>query len=128
MKKPVYGRMFQTPFADTVRMEVGIPTMSVGNIYSPDHVNTILLQGRSDLVALARPHLVGSAFTAQAAAWYDYRGHKLAPAVPFRPESGVSAGGARAGRVQADAGPLCAHRRMKSVTSESVGQWVGDKN
>ena len=74
-EEPVYGRMFQTPFADIVRMETGIPTMSVGNIYSPDHVNTILLQGRADLVALARPHLVGSSFTAQAAAWYDYRGH-----------------------------------------------------
>ena len=74
-EKPVYGRMFQTPFADTVRMETGVPTMSVGNIYSPDHVNTILLQGRSDLVALARPHLVSASFTAEAAAWYDYRGH-----------------------------------------------------
>ena len=74
-ERPVYGRMFQTPFADVVRMETGIPTMSVGNIYSADHVNTILLQGRADLVALARPHLVGSSFTAQAAAWYDYRGH-----------------------------------------------------
>ncbi len=74
-EQPVYGRMFQTPFADTVRMEAGIPTMSVGNIYSPDHVNTILLQGRADLVALARPHLVGSSFTAEAAAWYDYKGH-----------------------------------------------------
>ncbi|MEM8859619.1 MAG: bifunctional salicylyl-CoA 5-hydroxylase/oxidoreductase, partial [Chloroflexota bacterium] len=74
-EKPVYGRMFQTPFADVVRMESGIPTMSVGNIYSADHVNTILLQGRSDLVALARPHLVSASFTAEAAAWYDYRGH-----------------------------------------------------
>ncbi len=74
-ERPVYGRMFQTPFADVVRMETGMPTMSVGNIYSADHVNTILLQGRSDLVALARPHLVGSSFTARAAAWYDYRGH-----------------------------------------------------
>ncbi|MGB1249927.1 MAG: bifunctional salicylyl-CoA 5-hydroxylase/oxidoreductase [Candidatus Promineifilaceae bacterium] len=74
-EKPVYGRMFQTPFADVVRMETGIPTMSVGNIYNADHVNTILLQGRADLVALARPHLAGASFTAEAAAWYDYRGH-----------------------------------------------------
>ena len=74
-EQPVYGRMFQTPFADTVRMEADIPTMSVGNIYSADHVNTILLQGRADLVALARPHLTSSAFTAEAAAWYDYKGH-----------------------------------------------------
>ena len=75
-EKPIYGRMFQTPFADLVRMEAGLPTMSVGNIYSADHVNTILLQGRSDLVALARPHLVSASFTAEAAAWYDYREHE----------------------------------------------------
>ncbi len=75
-QQPVYGRMYQTPFADMVRMETGIATMSVGNIYSADHVNTILLQGRADLVALARPHLTNPAFTAQAAAWYDYRGHE----------------------------------------------------
>ena len=75
-EKPVYGRMFQTPFADAVRMAVGIPTMSVGNIYSPDHINTILLQGRADLVALARPHLSTPFFTHQAAAWYDYRDHE----------------------------------------------------
>lgn len=74
-QKPTYGRMYQTPFADIVRQEAGIPTMSVGNIYSPDHVNTILLQGRSDLVALARMHLSTPFFTHQAAAWYDFRGH-----------------------------------------------------
>lgn len=74
-EKPVYGRMFQTPFADVVRMEADIPTMSVGNIYNADHVNTILLQGRADLVALARPHLTSSSFTAEAAAWYNHRGH-----------------------------------------------------
>lgn len=75
-EKPVYGRMFQTPFADAVRLEAGIATMSVGNIYNADHVNTILLQGRADLVALARPHLTSSSFTHEAAAWYDYRGHE----------------------------------------------------
>ncbi|MDJ0754955.1 MAG: bifunctional salicylyl-CoA 5-hydroxylase/oxidoreductase [Ardenticatenaceae bacterium] len=74
-QKPTYGRMYQTPFADIVRQEAGIPTMSVGNIYSPDHVNTILLQGRADLVALARLHLSTPFFTHQAAAWYDFRGH-----------------------------------------------------
>lgn len=74
-QEPTYGRMYQTPFADAVRMEAGIATMCVGNIYSPDHVNTILLQGRADLVALARLHLTTPFFTHQAAAWYDYRGH-----------------------------------------------------
>lgn len=73
-QNPVYGRMYQTPFADTVRHEVDIATMSVGNITTPDQVNTILLQGRSDLVALARPHLTNPYFTLHAAAHYDYKG------------------------------------------------------
>jgi anthraniloyl-CoA monooxygenase len=73
-QQPVYGRMFQTPFADKIRNEVGIDTMAVGNITTPDQVNTILLQGRADLVALARPHLMDPYFTLHAAAHYDYRG------------------------------------------------------
>jgi len=68
---PVYGRMYQTPFADLVRLEAGIATMAVGNITTPDQVNTILLQGRADLVALARPHLTNPSFTLQASAWYQ---------------------------------------------------------
>ncbi len=55
--QPVYGRMFQTPFSDRIRNERGIATMAVGNIYEPDHVNSILMAGRADLVCLARPPL-----------------------------------------------------------------------
>ncbi len=55
--KPVYGRMFQTPFSDRIRNEAGIPTMAVGNIYEADHANSILIAGRADLVAVGRPHL-----------------------------------------------------------------------
>ena len=55
--KPVYGRMFQTPYADKIRNEVGIATMAVGNITDVDQVNAILAAGRADLVALGRPHL-----------------------------------------------------------------------
>lgn len=65
---PVYGRMFQTPFADRIRNELNIPTMAVGNIYSPDHVNSILMAGRADLVCLARPHLADPYWTLHAAA------------------------------------------------------------
>ena len=54
---PVYGRMFQTPFSDRIRNETGMATMAVGNIYEADHVNSILMAGRADLVALGRPHL-----------------------------------------------------------------------
>lgn len=65
---PVYGRMYQTPFADRIRNELSIPTMAVGNIYSPDHVNSILIAGRADLVCLARPHLADPYWTLHAAA------------------------------------------------------------
>lgn len=68
--RPIYGRMFQTPFSDQVRNEADVATMCVGNITSADQVNTILAAGRADLVALGRPHLVDPAFTMKAAAWY----------------------------------------------------------
>ena len=55
--RPVYGRMFQTPFSDRIRNEAGIRTMAVGNIYEADHANSILMAGRADLVAVGRPHL-----------------------------------------------------------------------
>ncbi len=70
-QKPVYGRMYQTPFSDKVRNEVGIATMAVGNITTADQVNTIVVSGRADLVALARPHLTDPYFTLHAAAWYQ---------------------------------------------------------
>ncbi|MGN6268598.1 MAG: bifunctional salicylyl-CoA 5-hydroxylase/oxidoreductase [Sphingomonas sp.] len=66
--RPVYGRMFQTPFSDRIRNEAGIATMAVGNIYEPDHINSILLAGRADLVCLARPHLADPYWTLHAAA------------------------------------------------------------
>jgi anthraniloyl-CoA monooxygenase len=58
--------MFQTPFSDRIRNEAGIHTMAVGNIYEPDHVNSILLAGRADLVCLARPHLADPYWTLRA--------------------------------------------------------------
>jgi anthraniloyl-CoA monooxygenase len=66
--RPVYGRMFQTPFADRIRNELNMPTMAVGNIYDPDHANSILMAGRADLVCLARPHLADPYWTLHAAA------------------------------------------------------------
>jgi anthraniloyl-CoA monooxygenase len=76
---PVYGRMFQTPFADQIRNEGGVATMAVGNIYEPDHANSILAAGRADLVALARPHLVDPMWTLRAAAGHGYRGVAVPP-------------------------------------------------
>jgi anthraniloyl-CoA monooxygenase len=72
--RPVYGRMFQTPFADRIRNEAGIATMAVGNIYEPDHVNSILMAGRADLCCLARPHLSDPYWTLRAAAELGYQG------------------------------------------------------
>lgn len=61
--RPVYGRMFQTPFSDQIRNEAGVKTMAVGNIFEADHVNSILMAGRADLVCLARPHLADPYWT-----------------------------------------------------------------
>ena len=70
--KPVYGRAFQTPFSERIRNDVHIPTIAVGNIYDHDRINTILLAGRADLVALARAHLADPYFTLHAASQAGY--------------------------------------------------------
>jgi anthraniloyl-CoA monooxygenase len=72
--RPVYGRMFQTPFSDRIRNETGMATMAVGNIYEPDHVNSILMAGRADLVCLGRPHLSDPYWTLRVAARFGDRG------------------------------------------------------
>ena len=77
--KPVYGRMFQTPFSDKIRNEAGLATMAVGNITDPDQANAILASGRADLVALARPHLVDPSWTLRAAAAQGYRNIFIPP-------------------------------------------------
>jgi anthraniloyl-CoA monooxygenase len=71
-QKPVYGRMYQTPFADRVRNEAGIATIAVGAISEADHVNSIIAAGRADLCAVARPHLANPAWTLQEAAKIGY--------------------------------------------------------
>ena len=70
--KPRYGRMYQTPFADRIRNEVGMMTMAVGNIYEPDHVNSIIASGRADLCAIARAHLSNPYWTLHASAEIGY--------------------------------------------------------
>ncbi|HSV54756.1 MAG TPA: bifunctional salicylyl-CoA 5-hydroxylase/oxidoreductase [Burkholderiaceae bacterium] len=66
--KPVYGRMYQTPFSDRIRNEVGIRTIAVGAISEADHANSIIAAGRADLCAIARPHLADPAWTLHEAA------------------------------------------------------------
>jgi anthraniloyl-CoA monooxygenase len=70
--QPVYGRMFQTPFSDHIRNEGRIPTIAVGNITEADQVNSIIMAGRADLCALARPHLSDPHWTLRAAAQLGY--------------------------------------------------------
>ena len=75
-QRPVYGRLWQTPFADRIRHEVGIATMAVGNISSWMDVNTIIAAGRADLCLIARAHLFDPYWTRHAA-------HMLGYALPW---------------------------------------------
>ena len=72
LEQPTYGRMFQTPFADRIRQEVGIDTIAVGGISEADHVNSIIAAGRADLCAIGRPHLANPAWTLTEAARIGY--------------------------------------------------------
>jgi anthraniloyl-CoA monooxygenase len=86
-QRPVYGRLFQTPFADRVRHEVGIATMAVGNISSYADVNTILAAGRADLCLLARAHLWDPYWTRHAA---HALGHPLPWPEPYATLNGYT--------------------------------------
>ncbi|MYM36470.1 bifunctional salicylyl-CoA 5-hydroxylase/oxidoreductase [Duganella sp. FT94W] len=72
-EKPVYGRMFQTPFADRIRNEADIGAIAVGAIYEADHANSIIAAGRADLCAVGRPHLANPAWTLTEAARIGYK-------------------------------------------------------
>ena len=78
--KPVYGRMFQTPFSDRIRNDADIRTMAVGNIYEADHANSILMAGRADLIAVGRPHLADPYWTLREATKI---GDRIAPDWPL---------------------------------------------
>ncbi|MFN0314007.1 MAG: bifunctional salicylyl-CoA 5-hydroxylase/oxidoreductase, partial [Burkholderiales bacterium] len=70
--KPLYGRMYQTPFSDRIRNEAGIATLAVGAIFEADHINGIIAAGRADLCAVARPHLANPAWTLNEVARLGY--------------------------------------------------------
>ena len=72
--KPVFGRLFQTPYSDRIRNEGRVPTIAVGNITDADQVNSIIAAGRADLVAIGRPHLSDPQWTLHAAAQLGYAG------------------------------------------------------
>lgn len=73
-ERPEYGRSYQTPYADRIRNTLSVPVIAVGAISSWDDVNSLLLAGRADLCALARPHLYDPHWTLHAAAEQDYAG------------------------------------------------------
>ncbi|WP_019703394.1 oxidoreductase [Paracidovorax oryzae] len=72
-QKPVYGRMFQAPFADRIRNEAQVPTIAVGAITEADQVNGIVASGRADLCALSRPHLANAAWLLDQSARHGWR-------------------------------------------------------
>ena len=109
--RPVYGRMFQTPFSDQIRNEAGLSTMAVGNIYETDHVNSILAAGRADLCALARPHLADPNWSLRAAAELGWRG-----------QLGLSAGPMLTYRLPADVTAVAA-TRFPEVWSAVCATW-----
>jgi anthraniloyl-CoA monooxygenase len=81
---PEFGRSYQTPFADRIRNAAGIPVIAVGAISSWDDVNSLILAGRADLCALARPHLYDPHWTLHAAAEQGYDGPGVAWPAPYR--------------------------------------------
>ncbi|NBM20883.1 bifunctional salicylyl-CoA 5-hydroxylase/oxidoreductase, partial [Streptomyces sp. GC420] len=83
-ESPEYGRSYQTPYADRIRGELGMPVIAVGAISSWDDVNSLLLAGRADLCALARPHLYDPHWTLHAAAEQGYTGPGAPWSAPYR--------------------------------------------
>ena len=90
--KPVYGRMFQTPFSDRIRNETGMATIAVGNIYEPDHVNSILMAGRADLVAPRPPAPDRPLLDAARRQHPRRQGREVARPLPPRPQPALAAG------------------------------------
>ncbi|MFE0810764.1 bifunctional salicylyl-CoA 5-hydroxylase/oxidoreductase [Streptomyces sp. NPDC058848] len=83
-ERPEFGRSYQAPYADRIRHEAGVPVIAVGAISSWDDVNSLILAGRADLCALARPHLYDPHWTLHAAAEQGYEGPGVVWPAPYR--------------------------------------------
>ena len=119
-QQPVYGRMYQTPFADRIRNEAGIATMAVGAISEADHVNSIIAAGRADLCAVARPHLANPGLDPDRSGQDRLPRPRVAEAVPVRQDPARTQPGARE-RVQAH---LWRPRgKMNASTDASIPRW-----
>jgi anthraniloyl-CoA monooxygenase len=103
-QQPVYGRMYQTPFADRIRQEATIATIAVGAISEADHVNSIIAAGRADLCAIARPHLANPAWTLTEAARIGYT--PITWPQPYRAAKGQLEAGFARERAAAAAAPV----------------------
>ena len=116
-QRPAYGRSFQTPFADRIRNEAGIPTIAVGAISSYDDVNTIVLAGRADLCALARPHLYDPHWTLHAAAEQGSRASSGCRS------TARARGGRRTARATGSAGRRCGASARPPRTERPPARW-----
>lgn len=117
-ERPKFGRSYQTPYADAVRQQVGIATQAVGAISSYDDVNSLLLAGRADLVALGRPHLYDPSWTLHAAAEQEYVGPGAVWPMPWaagsrRPQTGRTDGPKPRLELIRDGAPKTRHDRWR---------------
>lgn len=128
---PAYGRSYQTPFADAIRNLVEIPTIAVGAISSFDDVNSILLAGRSDLCALARPHLYNPSWTLHAAAEQGYAGPGVRWPTPYLSGSRPPRVGRKDFGVEPspfdEPPPVVAQRRWQPAVTEPTKLELGAK-
>ncbi len=56
-KRPPTRSLFQVPFAEQIRADVGVPTMALGNIATGAQMNDILENGKADLCVVGRGHM-----------------------------------------------------------------------
>ncbi|WP_040789133.1 bifunctional salicylyl-CoA 5-hydroxylase/oxidoreductase [Nocardia paucivorans] len=121
-EKPAYGRSYQTPFADRIRQEIGVPygiaVVAVGAISSFDDANSVLLAGRADLVAVGRAHLWDPQWTLHAAVEQGYRGDGAEWPPQFRagnrkPPTGRTDGPPPRLQLIRDSGPTAVARRWR---------------
>lgn len=81
-QKPAIGKLWQTPFAEVLRNTLNIPVITTGMIDTADQVNSLLLAGKADLVALGRPLLMDPNWVHRAQAEAG-----VSPEAAFVPES-----------------------------------------